>query len=179
MITATEKRTYLDYENLPEGAPYQLIDGELVMTPSPTFDHQKIVKKLAFQLSRHVEGHQLGEVVFAPMDVYLSETEVYQPDIIFISNERKHIIHDRIKGAPDLIIEVLSPSNAYYDLVHKKNVYEATGVREYWIADPQERTVEVLENIGNEFRPHAKARGSGKVVSKILAGFELDLADLF
>jgi Uma2 family endonuclease len=179
MLTTTKKHTYLDYDQLPEGAPYQLIDGELTMSPSPTFYHQKVMLRLAVLIERFVEEQNLGEVVTAPMDVYLSETEVYQPDIIYISNERRHIIHEKIRGVPDLIVEVLSPSNAYYDLVHKKNNYESVGVREYWLIDPQEKIVEVYENREKGFRLFAKAKGSGDVSSKVLHGFSVGLDEIF
>ena len=179
MLIETKKHTHRDYEALPEGAPYQLIQGELVMTPSPTFDHQELVLNLATILKVFVETNHLGKIVTSPMDVYLTETDTYQPDIIFISNNRRHIIHDRIKGAPDLIIEVLSASNAYYDLVHKKNVYEATGVLEYWIVDPQEKMIEIYENDSGTFKLHAKAHRAGSVQSKLLSGFRIDAKDFF
>lgn len=179
MITATKKYTSRDYEQLPEGAPYQLIAGELVMTPSPVFSHQKIVLKLAAQLMEFVSQRKLGDVVTAPMDVYLSETDVYQPDIIYISHERSQIIHERIKGAPDLVMEVLSPSNAYYDLVQKKQVYESAWVKEYWIIDPVEKTIEVYENGETGFKLLAKAKSNGFVSSNVVPGFSLEVGSLF
>lgn len=179
MLTTAKKYTSRDYEQLAEGAPYQLIDGELVMTPSPNFEHQDILLNLAVQLRSFVVQQKFGTVVIAPMDVQLTDTEVYQPDIIYVSDKRKGIIQERIKGTPDLIIEVLSPSNAYYDLVHKKNVYEATGVREYWIVDPQEKSIEVYENVDRQFRLHGKAKQTGMVGSKLLEGFSVNLDELF
>ena len=178
-IAATKKQTYRDYEALPEGAPFQLIDGELVMTPSQTVNHQQIIRNLAVLLHHYITERALGEVIFAPIDVCLTEDDVYQPDVIFISNERKQIIQERIKGVPDLIVEVLSPSNAYLDLVRKKNVCEATGVREYWIVDPMEKSIDVFENIGKEFRNAARARHAGTVTSKILSGFTVSLDQCF
>lgn len=179
MLIPANKYTVKDFAALPEGSPYQLIDGELVMTPSPNFEHQDIIATLGTQLRYFVDSHKLGKVIFAPMDVYLTEVEAYQPDIIFISNENKSIIHDRIKGAPDLIVEVLSPSNAYYDLVHKKQVYETTGVKEYWIVDPMEKTVEIFENVNRYFQPIAKEKQSGTIHSKLLQGFSIELEKIF
>src|SRR6266542_2906772 len=142
----TKRYTYEDYEKLPEGAPYQLIGGELVMTPSPVPYHQSVSRKIEFELIKFVEEKKLGEVFDAPIDVYLSETETYQPDIIFISKDRLRIIGEKkIEAAPDLVIEILSPSTAYYDLKHKRRIYESSGVREYWIVDPMEKSVEVYE----------------------------------
>lgn len=175
----SSKKTYKDYEQLPEGAPYQLINGELVMSPSPIYFHQKIIMNLITSLSKYIENNKVGEIILSPMDVYLTEEDVYQPDIIFISNENKGIIKDRIRGVPDLVVEVLSPSTGYYDLVKKKIIYEQTGVKEYWIVDPEMKTVEVYENNNKEFQVFNKAVKEGKVKSKLLNGFEIDLSSIF
>ena len=136
-IQEKEGYTYEDYAKLPEGAPYQLIGGKLVMTPSPTPYHQEISKKIILKLSNFIEERALGHLYYAPLDVYLGERDIYQPDIIFISEERKEIIGPKmIKGAPDLIVEILSASTAYYDLREKFKIYEQNGVNEYWIVDP-------------------------------------------
>ncbi|MFN3480485.1 MAG: Uma2 family endonuclease [Thermodesulfovibrionales bacterium] len=185
MVTAALEKskrqyTYEDYARLPEGAPYQLIGGELIMTPSPVPYHQIISRKIEFELVKFVDDRRLGEVIDAPMDVYLSETETYQPDIIFISNERLNIIGEKkIEGAPDLVIEILSESTAYYDLRHKKRVYERTGVKEYWIVDPMEKSIEVYENVNGEFKIYSQAIEKGKVNSKLLEGFGVELEKVF
>jgi len=179
--TAVRKRhTYADYEKLPEGAPYQLIGGELVMTPAPTPYHQRISMEIEYALVQFVKATGIGVILDAPIDVYLSETETYQPDIIFISKERLTIIGEKkIEGAPDLVVEILSPATAYYDLRHKMQVYETSGVREYWIVDPVEKTVELYENAGGVFSIFSKAREKGSVRSKLLQGFEIDLVKIF
>jgi len=144
--------TYADYEKLPEGPAYQLIDGDLIMTPSPTPFHQIILGRMYSSLAGFVHSRKLGMVFLSPIDVYFSETETYQPDIIFVSHQRRLLIGEKkIEGAPDLVVEILSPGTGYYDLTHKRSVYQASGVKEYWIIDPQERSIEVLENAGNEF----------------------------
>ena len=176
---AKNQLTFREYEQLPEGAPYQLIGGELTMTPSPTFDHQDVLYNLAGHLRQFAEERGLGKVVCAPIDVYLTETDVFQPDIIFISHERKEIIRDRVHGAPDLVIETLSSSTAYHDLVQKKRIYEQSGVKEYWIVDPQEKTIEVHENREQEFRLISKVRGMGVIRSALLKGFAVDVSTLF
>lgn len=174
------KKTYKDYEQLPEGAPYQLIGGELVMTPSPVPYHQIILRKIGYELVKFIEERKLGEVLYAPMDVYLSEYETYQPDIIFISNERFSIIGEKkIEAAPDLVIEILSESTAYYDLKHKKRMYESSGVMEYWIVDPMEKTIEVYENINGEFKAFSQGEGKGAVTSKLLEGFSVEPEKIF
>ncbi len=175
-----EKKTVLDYEKLPEGAPFQLINGELIMNPAPHFFHQQLVMRLANKLFTFVDVKELGEVVASPVDVYVSDTEVYQPDIVFISKERLNIVVDgRIKGAPDLVVEVLSPSTGFYDLSHKKNLYESSGVKEYWIVYPHEEIIEVLQNASGEFQQIARVKRQGNVASKVLQGFSVSLADIF
>jgi len=179
MGTETRSNTATDFEKLPEGPPCQLIDGELLMTPSPSYEHQNLVLEIATSLREFVRTRNLGSVVTAPMDVYLTESYVYQPDIMFISSERQHIIHEKIKGAPDIIVEVLSPSNASYDLGHKKEVYGQSGVKEYWIVDPVEKSIEVCLNREHEFALREKTQNEGVVRSSILTGFSLQIGELF
>ena len=175
-----DQKTYADYAALDEGAPYQLIDGELVMSPAPTFLHQLVVWRLGTDLFNFVEKHHLGLVVGAPVDVYFSDTETYQPDLIFISKERLHIVAEqKVMGAPDLVVEVLSPATGYYDLTKKRRIYESSGVKEYWIVDPTEKTVEVFTNVENTFEAVEKASQQASVQSRLLDGFEVELAKLF
>lgn len=177
---ARKRYTYEDYEKLPEGAPYQLIGGELIMTPSPVPYHQMISMKIGYELLKFVEDKKSGIVLYAPLDVYLSESETYQPDIIFISKDRLNIIGEKkIEAAPDLVIEILSPSTAYYDLRHKKRIYEKSGVKEYWIVDPMEKSIEVYENISGEFKLSGMWVEKNKAGSKLLAGFGVELEKVF
>ena len=119
----------------------QLINNQLVMSPAPTSQHQRVSRNIFRQLDKHVESNKLGEVFYAPVDVYLDEKNVYQPDILFISNERMEILQDKVKGAPDLIVEILSPKTGKLDKTNKKDVYEQAGVKEYWIVDPNSKEV--------------------------------------
>ncbi|MCL5673514.1 MAG: Uma2 family endonuclease [Deltaproteobacteria bacterium] len=136
--------TAKDYFNLPEGSPYQLIEGELIMTPSPLTEHQIISKNLELAIYLHIKKNNLGLALNAPIDVYLNNKNAYQPDIIFISNKNKDIIRKHgIDGAPDLVIEILSPSNSYYDVRVKKDIYERSGVIEYIIVDPRTKSIDV------------------------------------
>ncbi len=135
--------TARDYFNLPEGAPYQLIEGELIMSPSPLTEHQIISKNLELLIYTHVKKNNIGLALNAPIDVYLNIRNAFQPDIIFISNENKNIIKKHgIDGSPDLVIEILSPSNSYYDVKVKKEIYERSGVKEYLMVDPRTKTVD-------------------------------------
>jgi Uma2 family endonuclease len=132
-------RTILQaYRSLPEGTMAQLIQNQIIMSPAPLDRHQSISMELGYELVDYVKKHKLGTVRYAPYDVYFDTQNAFQPDILFISKERMHLIDkDGLYGAPDLIIEILSPSTAKYDLNEKKDVYEAFGVKEYWIVDPE------------------------------------------
>lgn len=172
--------TYADYARLPEGAPYQLIGGQLIVTPSPTPYHQEISRKLEFKMVAFVEERDLGHVYDAPLDVYFGDSDVYQPDIIFIRKEREEIIgKTKIEGTPDIVIEILSPSTAYYDLRKKFRIYEQSGVSEYWVVDPGLKRIEVYENKGKKFNIYMEAEGEGKVSSKVLEGFGVELGEVF
>lgn len=173
-------KTVDDYVALPEGAPYQLVDGELIISPAPSFFHQRVIWRLGPAFVRFVEETNAGVVVGSPVDVFLSEHDAYQPDILFVAKDRQGIIEENgVHGAPDLVVEVLSPSTGYYDLTHKKRVYAEHGVKEYWIVDPIEKTVEVFENVEGTYISFAQARNEGTVPSCLLEGFEVTLADLF
>lgn len=141
--------------NLPEETPCQLIAGEIVMSPSPVPLHQAIIMELSFQLLRFVKAKKTGQVFVAPLDVSLDENNIFQPDILFIHKDNASIIGEKmIEGAPDLVVEVLSPSSAYHDLRTKFRIYEQAGVQEYWIVDPERKSVEVFTNNGKKFQPH-------------------------
>ncbi|RPF47008.1 Uma2 family endonuclease [Thermodesulfitimonas autotrophica] len=178
--TGGKTYTYADYRQLPEGAPYQLIGGELVLTPAPSTYHQIIAFNIGLQLGNFVMHNQRGKVLFAPVDVYLSETETYQPDIIFIAQERLRIIEpERINGAPDLVVEILSPATAYYDLRKKFKVYERCGVKEYWIVDPGEKSAQLFTLKEGRFVLDQEAEGKGEIASRVLEGFTVTLASIF
>ncbi|MEW6417385.1 MAG: Uma2 family endonuclease [Nitrospirota bacterium] len=182
MTTTREKTLDIkDYKLLPEGAPYQLIEGEFIMTPAPSPLHQMISANLFKKASRFVDEKGIGIVLYSPVDVYLGEKDAYQPDIVFISKERMEIIkEDGIYGAPDLIIEILSPTTAYYDIKKKYRVYERYGVKEYWIVDPDMRGIEVfLLNDQGEFSLGLKVYEKGIIKSVFLKEFELSIDEIF
>ena len=169
----------LPEEKLPEGTLNQVIGGELITSPSPGTYHQKISRRIFSELLRFVEPRAMGEVFYAPLDVQLSRQEIYMPDIMYIAHSNKEIIRDKIHGAPDLVVEILAEGSAYHDLIHKKDVYEAVDVKEYWIVNPMEKTIEVHENAGKEFKLIAKVKNSGPIQSKLLNGFGVILENIF
>lgn len=172
--------TYEDYCRLPEGSPYQLIGGEMVMTPSPTPYHQLVSAKLQLQMAGFVFEKRLGIVLVAPVDVYLAETETYQPDLIFIPEERLAIVEEtRINGAPDLVVEILSPSTGYYDLRSKYKVYEKSGVREYWIVDPHNKSVQVFCLREGKYALDQEAEQEGTVDSRVIDGLQVQVESIF
>jgi Uma2 family endonuclease len=183
-MIATEKKlyTYDDYVALtpPDSAQFQLIEGELIEMPSPTVNHQRVQRELGFALLQFIKQKNLGELFYAPMDVYLSPTNTYQPDILFISKERINIIADkRIDAAPDLVVEILSPGTAYYDLKKKRRNYEAFGVRELWFVDPADETVEIYASINGKFQLVFEAQTTGVATSTVLPDFSITLEQLF
>lgn len=173
--------TLQDYFRLPEGAPYQLIGGELVMTPAPGKKHQLALKRLLRLLDDYVEQNQAGEVLCAPRDVVLAENEVYQPDIVFVARERLEISQEEcVNGVPDLVVEVLSPSSAYYDLRKKFRTYEKYGVKEYWVVDPEEMSIEVYARQEGGLIRVARAEWDESIASAVvLPGFVCDVAAVF
>jgi len=169
-----------DYNVLPEGAPYQLIGGMLIMTPAPTPYHQKVLRNLAFALWQYVKEKGLGEVFFAPIDVYFDRWNIVQPDIVFIDKMRTNIINNqRINAYPDLTIEIISPSTAYYDLIDKKELYERYGVKEYWLVDPLKKKVEIYENKNNKLVLKHSLKEEGVVCSIVVKDFTIDLKAIF
>lgn len=144
---STGKRwTYAEFARLPEAgsARYEIIDDELYVTPSPGLHHQRIVTRLVVTLYGFVKEHDLGEVFVSPFDVLFGEGDYVEPDVLFVRADRGDVVTDRgIEGPPDLVIEVLSPSTESRDRGIKLERYRHFRVPEYWIVDPDERTVEV------------------------------------
>jgi len=132
-----------DYWQLEEGAPYELLRGRLLMSPSPTSLHQILVGEL-FQLLRHTADASEGLTIPSPMDVVLSDDTILQPDLLYIAKERRNIVKDRVEGAPDLVIEILSPGTDRRDRTEKLDLYAKYGVPEYWIVDPSSQLFQFL-----------------------------------
>ncbi len=173
------KFTYRDYLLLPEQDRRELIEGDFYVVPAPSLRHQEVLANLAFALRVFVKKNVLGRVYLAPVDVVLSDEDVVQPDIVFVSEERREILSEaNIVGAPDLVIEILSPSTADRDKNLKLSLYVRAGVREYWIVDPVEETVQVLE-LGSEGYEVDRTYTAGKVPSSVLPGSKIEISHIF
>lgn len=174
------KFTVKDYMSTPEGVRYQLLDGEMILAPSPTQKHQTLLANLYRLVYAFVSETNLGRVWFAPLDVVLSNHDVAQPDLMFISNERADIVTGaNVQGAPDLVVEILSPSTAGYDEGYKRALYARHEVREYWLVDPVAETVEVLVLGEESFNSHMVFEAGQTLESPLLEGLSLALEDLF
>ena len=159
--------------------PMELWDGELIKTPAPSFFHQEVVGRFHDLLKAWVRSRRLGKTVASPIDMILTSRRVTQPDVLFISNERLHIVEDRVRGAADLVAEVLSPGSRRRDRIEKRDLYEQHGVREYWIIDPEAETVEVLFLDRGEYRLAGRWRPGEQARSQLLKGFKVAVAELF
>ena len=177
---AKTKFTYEDYARTPEGERYELMDGELIMAAAPNMAHQHTQANLGVEFYGFVRDNDLGSVYFAPTDVYLSDTDVVQPDLIFFSKERAYIRTGKnIRGAPDIVVEILSPSTSAYDWGYKKDLYARYGVKEYWLTDPYARQIIVMVLRDGRYEIVGVYREDDTLRSPTLAGFELDLARVF
>ena len=159
--------------------PCELWDGELITSPAPSFYHQEVTFRFGRQLYEWVSKHKLGKVVLAPIDMVLSPHRVAQPDGVFISQERLGIIGRVINGPVDLAVEVISLGDRHRDRIEKRDLYEQYGVREYWLIDPEARTVEVLHLDNGRYQLHVRATPGEIAASKLLPGFQIEVAVLF
>ena len=146
MTTPATKLTYHDYLQLPEdGKRYEIMDGELYMTPAPLTRHQQISVRLSQLLMNYLDTHPIGQVFAAPTDVLLSDNDVVEPDLLLVLHDgAARITEKNVQGPPDLVIEILSPGTAARDLDLKRKRYEHFGVREYWLVDPDQNRLEIL-----------------------------------
>jgi Uma2 family endonuclease len=173
--------TAAEYRNLPEtGRRYQLIEGDLYMAPAPDRFHQDISRNLEVMLANYLSAHPIGVLYDAPFDVYLTDTDVFQPDLLIVLNENRGILTEAgAEGAPDFVVEVLSPKTRQLDLVNKKRIYARIGVKELWIIDPESKEVAVYRFDHDPIEPVAKLSGQEKVNSPVLPGFAARLSEIF
>ncbi|MDR1284426.1 MAG: Uma2 family endonuclease [Opitutaceae bacterium] len=173
--------TVHDYRELPDNGPrYQLVEGDLYMAPAPNRFHQTYAGKIYSALDNWLDAHPVGKAYVAPFDVHLTDLNVYQPDVCYFSSERYACLtREGANGAPELAVEVLSPSSAHLDLGLKKEIYTRTGVLEYWIVDPDTRLVKVYHLPENSQAPAFTLDKTGTLTTRLLPGFRLPLTKVF
>ena len=181
IIQKTTGLTYEDYCQLPDDRNrYEIIDGVLYVSPAPSEKHQRAITGLIEQAGPHVRGSRLGRIYVAPFDIVFANDSVVQPDLVFISRERLDILTEaNVRGAPDLAIEVLSPSTRSYDLRQKWEAYARFGVRYYWLVDPVAQTIEAYELLENGYELIASAAGSTTFSAPPFPDLAIDLALLW
>ena len=173
--------TYDDYAKLtpPDSGNYELHNGKIIFMPTPNATHQTISMNLSVHLAFYVKRHQLGKVLAAPMDTIFAPHDTLQPDLLFVSKRREHIIQKVVEGAPDLVVEIKSPSNSSTEMNYKKYVYESTGVQEYWYILPKKQTITQYKNIGGKLVKLKVLTINDVLKSFVIEGFELALKDIF
>ena len=173
--------TIRDYRQLPEGPPYyQLIEGDLYMAPPPDRLHQDILGNLHFILRSHLERRPLGSVHLAPSDVQLTDLNVYQPDLYYVTRARKEILTAQgARGAPDLVVEILSPKTAKLDNGVKREIYARAGVEEMWVVDPTLRKIYVYRFAEAIATPVGTYGIKQKFESHLFPGLKIELARVF
>ncbi len=167
--------TFKDYERLtpPDNGNFELHNGKIIFMASPLATHQIVSGNLHAAIHAHIRQNKLGVVLTAPMDTILTPNDTVQPDLLFISNERLHIIDRQVKGAPDFVIEILSDSNTPKEMSYKKYLYESTGVREYWVINIEKQIITQYENTEDEFIRRTVAHLGDTLTSFVIDGLNI------
>ena len=178
---STSLVSYADLQQMPDdGRQYELYDGEVRVVPSPTNRHQFVLLNLVAVLMEYAQQHG-GRLLFAPSDVVFTQYDVVQPDVLYFSEARRRLVEldAPTSAAPDLTVEVVSPGTSAHDRVRKQATYARFGVREYWIVDPFEETIEILALDGSVYRAAQTADTGGVAVSPGLSGLRVSAARIF
>ena len=178
------KLTYDDFLLFPDdGRRHELIDGEHYVTPSPNVRHQEILGRLHLLIGTWLQGHRVGKIFVAPLDVLFSRFDVVEPDLLYVSNERaaEVLSVQHLTGAPDLVIEIASPGTRNRDETIKRRLYERSSVTEYWVVDPDIDVIRIYRRSGERFeRPVELSREADDVLTTaLLPGLEMPLARVF
>ena len=177
------KLTYEDYVLFPDdGNRHEILDGEHFVTAAPHLWHQSVVAELISRMTPFVRRHNLGWLYPAPADVLLSEHDTVQPDLLFVSKARAHILTEKnVQGAPDLVVEILSPSTRRRDEGLKLERYEVLGVQEYWVVDPKRHAARIYRRSGERLRKVADLTTAGGdcLTSPLLPGLEIALSEIY
>jgi Uma2 family endonuclease len=178
------KLTYADFLEFPDdGLRHEIIGGEHFVTPAPVTRHQRISRDLLVLLAVYLDAHPIGEVFSAPFDALLSEFDIVEPDLIYLSKERAHLLTSKnLQGPPDLVVEILSPGTKRRDLGIKRDLYQRVGVREYWIVDPDRDAVTVYrrhdDDAAFQFPEEFSKAARDAVTTDLLPDLEVQLEQL-
>jgi Uma2 family endonuclease len=169
--------TYEEYYKLEDDQRYEIIDGQLLMAPAPDTWHQDWLGDLYSLVKSFVKKNKLGRLFFAPLDVILDPENTVQPDLVFVATKNLGIIQPRgIFGTPDLLVELVSPSSVRRDRYEKMKLYARFGVKEYWIGDAANHSLEILTLMKGRYELRCSAEEKGKLSSLVLTGLKFDLA---
>jgi Uma2 family endonuclease len=173
------KLTYEDYCQFPDdGRRHEIVNGVHVVSPTPVTYHQRLSKRLLLQLAEPIDGASLGEVLYAPVTVQLSPTDIVEPDLLVVlAASRCTVGAKKLEGPPDLVIEILSPGTAKRDRGEKRDLYERSGVREYWIVDPDQKHVEQWVLVGERFA--SRGAHAAQITMAILPEVCIDLRQVW
>ncbi len=179
----TSQLTYEDYLLFPDdGKRHEIIDGDHYVTPAPKTKHQKVSFNLTVAIGSFVKQRDLGLVLAAPSDVILSDENVVQPDLLFVSTARASLVtEDNIRGAPDLVVEIISETTRKKDEVTKRKLYERFGVQEYWVVDPELETVKIFRRAQQRYgrAVELSKEANDILTTELLAGLNLALTEIF
>ena len=181
MIATLRPLTYDDLVDMPDdGQRYEIIDGELIVSPAPVANHQRVLKRLVRVFDDFANETRSGEVFFAPFDVQLGYHDIVEPDLVFIATEQGRVPGQdhKFEGSPVLVVEVISPSSRQTDRVKKMALYARSGVLEYWIADPEQRTL-VINVIEDQTYVPVSPDTEGWVASRALPALRVDPVTIF
>lgn len=181
-VPSVKRYTYADYKQLDvdDDFLYELIHGELVRKSAPSPRHQTVLMNLIRHIDGFVFNKKSGKVLCAPVDVFVDDYNVPQPDLLFVNNAHAaYITADGVFGPPDLVMEIVSPGSVTRDRVDKMLLCQRFGVPEYWIVDLKYRSIEVLQLINNEYHLFSSALETGNVQSKVLEGLVVDITNIF
>jgi Uma2 family endonuclease len=179
--SSARRWTFADLMQFDETERYEIYDGRLISIgrPSPSFYHQLVASRLLSLLDAFVRSHELGEVLPGPLDVIMAEDNTAEPDLLFIATDNAGIAQDWVRGTPDLLVEIISASTIVRDRYEKREQYARFGVKEYWIVDPANQSLEILVLQDGQLVLHSIAVETGSADSRVLAGLAVDVAQLF
>ncbi len=179
-MSISTKFTHADLLSCPEdNKRREIIEGELFVTPAPRVPHQTILLNLTVATQNYLGQHPVGRLLMSPMDVIFGDFDVLQPDLLFVLNEHKEILKDWVRGAPDLVVEILSPTTEARDRGVKLKAYARFGVQEYWIVDPDARAIEIYRLAKKSYKLVQTCRDTESLTSALLPGFSSPLASIF